>query len=463
MRKLQFKPFIVFNSGTDTGVDEIPLNSYVHIIDIAGSTKLVKFISASGLTGVSTIADMVEDTNYTTITTDGISPSVASELSLDTTPQLAGTLDGAGNQIQNYVLDNYEDSFLYVLASSSTFNLDCNLKHTAVTMTVDSTMSFTNVPTGYCEVIIELKDNNNTITYPSNIFWEGGVTPNGGHDAVNLYKFVTNDGGGTWYGSKVVDTQSSWNIINTTYDSKSYNFSAQEATTGSIEFSTDGTKMYVVGSTAYTVFQYTLSTPWDVSTASYASKSVYVNRGTNYTFGLFFKSDGTRMYVSEYNVDRIASWTLSTPWDVSTATDDSKTFLFGTQDSNSMDISFNPDGTKLFMLGSSNDAVYQYTLSTPWDVTTASYDSVSYSVVGQETGVGGLFFKADGTKMYITGFSSDKIHQYTLGIPWNISSVVYDTGFSVATQTGGPRDIYFNNSGAIYVSDSTTVYQYSIN
>jgi len=56
--------------------------------------------------------------------------------------------------------------------------------------------------------------------------------------------------------------------INTaTYASLSKSVSAQEATPYGLAFSPDGTKMYIVGQTNDTVYQYTLSTPWNVSTA----------------------------------------------------------------------------------------------------------------------------------------------------------------------------------------------------
>ena len=38
----------------------------------------------------------------------------------------------------------------------------------------------------------------------------------------------------------------------------------------------------------------------------------------------------------------------------------------------------------MYVVGSSLDTVYQYALSTAWDVSTASYDSVSLSVSSQD-------------------------------------------------------------------------------
>jgi hypothetical protein len=47
-----------------------------------------------------------------------------------------------------------------------------------------------------------------------------------------------------------------------------------------------------------------------------------------------------------------------------------------------------------------------------WDISTASYDNKSFSVSSQDTNHYSLFFKSDGTKMYIAG--DGPIYQYSL-------------------------------------------------
>ena len=74
---------------------------------------------------------------------------------------------------------------------------------------------------------------------------------------------------------------------------------------------------------------------------------------------------------------------------------------------------------------SDNDRVYQYTLSTAWDVTTASYDSISFSVSSQESITRAGEFSSDGSNMYIVGESSDTVHQYSLSTAWDVSTASY--------------------------------------
>ena len=77
------------------------------------------------------------------------------------------------------------------------------------------------------------------------------------------------------------------------------------------------------------------------------------------------------------------------------------------------DILFKSDGTKLYVIGSVNNTVYQYSLSTTWDISTASYDSVSFSVATQVSNARGMYFKTDGSRLYVMGLVTDKVFQYS--------------------------------------------------
>ena len=63
--------------------------------------------------------------------------------------------------------------------------------------------------------------------------------------------------------------------------------------------------------------------------------------------------------------------------------------------------------------------MFQYTLTTGFNLSTASYADISFSVNSQDGTAIGLTFKPDGLKMYITGDSSKRIHQYTTGSVFN--------------------------------------------
>jgi len=150
----------------------------------------------------------------------------------------------------------------------------------------------------------------------------------------------------------------------------------------------------------------------DVDTYSYASKSLSVTSQDTTPRGIAFSSDGTKLYIMGGTNDTVYQYTLSTPWDISTGSYASKSLSVTSQDSDPRELAFSPDGIKLYVMGGTNDTVYQYTLSTPWDISTGSYASKSMSVSSQDTTPSGLAFSPDGNKLYITGIVNDTVYQY---------------------------------------------------
>lgn len=260
-----------------------------------------------------------------------------------------------------------------------------------------------------------------------------------------------------------------WSLSNAVYDSKLGDASTETTLPSDVVFKTDGTKMYVLDSAApETVYQYTLSTPFDVSTLSYDSLSVSVLSEDNGPRGIAFKQDGTKMYMVGSTNTAVFQYTLSTPWNAGTASYDSVSLNVGAETAWPHDVVFKPDGLKMYIIGTTpNDAIYQYTLSTAWDVSTASYDTVSFDVASEETSPTGMAFRTDGTRMFIVGEASpDTAFQYTLSAAWDVSTASYDSiSFSVAGQTGAPTDITFKPDGTkMYIMGETSqsVFQYSV-
>jgi len=92
---------------------------------------------------------------------------------------------------------------------------------------------------------------------------------------------------------------------------------------------------------------------------------------------------------------------------------DSVSFSVNSQDITPVGIAFNNDGSKMYMVGYDNKTIYQYSLSTPFNLSTASYDSVSFSVAAQDSDPFDIAFNNDGSKMYIVGRSNGSVYQYS--------------------------------------------------
>jgi hypothetical protein len=93
----------------------------------------------------------------------------------------------------------------------------------------------------------------------------------------------------------------------------------------------------------------------------------------------------------------------------------------------------------MYLLDSSN--VYQYSLSTAYDASTATYDSVSFSYTSGD----GLRFKPDGTKMFIV--NGGAIYDYDLSIAWDLSTAVANTSFNFSATQDDGTGVFFKTDG----------------
>lgn len=250
------------------------------------------------------------------------------------------------------------------------------------------------------------------------------------------------------------------NLTSWEYSNKSFSVGGQETVPVGLFFSPDGTRMYVTGSNGDDVNQYALSTAWDVTTASFVQVSAAIGEAT--PTGVFFKPDGTVMYITGSTNDTIREFSVSTAWDVSTITF-VRDFSFATQDTVPSDIWFKPDGLKLYMVGTTNDQVYEYNLATAWNVSTASFLQ-SFSLTAQDTAPAAVNFTSDGTRMYVLGGVGLDINRYTLSTPWDVSTAVFFNNFYVGFQETTPTGMFIDLSNDVaYVvgSGSDTVFQYA--
>ena len=180
----------------------------------------------------------------------------------------------------------------------------------------------------------------------------------------------------------------------------------------SIEFNTDGTKLFMLGQGQDLVNEYALSTGFDLSTATF-TVSFDISAQENLPYGLAFNNDGTKMYITGWQGDDINEYTLTTGFDLSTSSY-SQLFSVSDQATRPSAVQFNSDGTVMFVLNGHDDpTIFQYTLTTAFDVSTASYSSKSFSVLDQETKARGFCFGDNGTQLYVTGWSGDDVNQYS--------------------------------------------------
>tara|TARA_R100001129_G_C5323953_1_gene248279 strand:- start:1540 stop:4545 length:3006 start_codon:yes stop_codon:yes gene_type:complete len=206
-------------------------------------------------------------------------------------------------------------------------------------------------------------------------------------------------------------------------------------------FSATGHKMYVTSISLKSILEYGLSTNFDVSTASYTATFGVVGQD-NSPADVQFNSDGTKMYVVGDSNNSVYEYALSTAWDVTSATL-SSTFSIATYETDPWGLAFNSDGTKMFTIGVYG-AVVEWALSTGFDISTASYTQ-NFATSGQLTYATGVEFNPDGTKMYVIDNGAQDVLTYTLTTGFDISTASFTARFLVTR--GGLSKIRFNNDG----------------
>lgn len=260
-----------------------------------------------------------------------------------------------------------------------------------------------------------------------------------------------------------------WDVTTAEYSTRSFAITEDSDPQG-ICFSANGRKMYVAGNANNRIYQYTLSYPWRISTAVYASISFDVSSETDKPRGVFLSTDGTKMFVSGDNFadPRVYEYDLATPFDISTASysgNDSGTLSFIVNH----DLAFNTAGDKMYLSGSTSfNLVLYYDLGTPWDISTLSLNDSAYiSTDGSSYFYGGVFVSSDGATLYTcesVDSAETRVAQWTIPGSWpsDMSSTSFYDVFAEAVQGESLR---FSSDGKkFYVFDhsTNTVYQYNL-
>jgi hypothetical protein len=206
-----------------------------------------------------------------------------------------------------------------------------------------------------------------------------------------------------------------WNIA-TAGVSSSFNVATQEVTVNDLSFKIDGTVLYILGDSGNDITWYTLGTAWDVTTASFVSQ-FSVSGQTTAPTGLFMRTDGLKFWVTSASV--VYAYTMSSAWDLTTASYDSVSKTVSTEDTSVQAVSFSADGAYMYLVGATNNYMYEYALSTPWNISTAVY--TDNRIRTQDTGSSvttagsgrGMFLAAANNRMYYLSQASDQVIEYT--------------------------------------------------
>lgn len=197
--------------------------------------------------------------------------------------------------------------------------------------------------------------------------------------------------------------------------------------------SDDGLHLYVVGNGSYQ--HWLLTTPYDLDTATliHTLDRNTAPWGSTDVQGLAFDPTGTKLIVYEQN-QYIYQYSCSTPWDISTGVQTaSKRLSGGTTDNNkgAGACMWFDDGNVLVCWSRSRCSLLKISCITPYDIT-GSPNNVGgylrdYNAGGANSGSAGFISSSDGLQIDIMGgqynASSNKGARINLTDPWNSGSI----------------------------------------
>ena len=245
-----------------------------------------------------------------------------------------------------------------------------------------------------------------------------------------------------------------------------------------VEFNNDGTKMFIVEGTLDFVLEWTLTTGFDISTATYAGNAeafdLFKNNrngfGDGHPRGIHFNTDGTKMFVVGNNVDEINEYSLSTGFDISSGGNSISAFtaredIADTVGAFPQGIEFNTDGTKMFVTESTgSNQLHEFTLTTGFNLSTMVNDGTHVtSDVLSDTLLSphGIAFSIDGTKMFVVSNdvnginSNDSVNEYSLSSGFDITTASFTHSFDVSDRAHDPHGVEFNTDGTkMFIMDT---------
>ena len=290
----------------------------------------------------------------------------------------------------------------------------------------------------------------------------------------------------------------------------------KDTSMGGPEFNKDGTKMFVsyhnlvnkVASGADDfIAEYTLSTPFDISTATYAGDSERCsavdpdhdnsmpagdNATTKSIIAFKFSDDGKKIFTAQRGMNEnpgnsfVNRFDLTTPFDVSTCTYNSDVDIDttalqngtnagdrSTNDRNNLQgIEITNDGTKLFVTMNENGGgqnIKQYNFGTPYDLSTLTLASTA--IILDNNNPFGMEFSKDGKRLFQSFRTTGTVVQFSLSNAFDLSSSTKDGEFSLKAlddDLGDLIGIKFSSNGLkIFAvnrgnTDTNRLFEYSL-
>jgi hypothetical protein len=169
-----------------------------------------------------------------------------------------------------------------------------------------------------------------------------------------------------------------------------------------------------------------------------------------------WKSDGTSFHAVDRSADAVYNYSLTTAFDASTATRGTSKSI-SSFDINARGIALNPEGTIMIVCGDGNNKLFEFDLSTAFDVTSWSSSSDDFTLNGSNLTSRGILWNDDGTELYVLNSGTTQIFAYTTTTPYSLSGMSFNTSVSHTLDNNSVIAMNWANSGytLLVTNDST--------
>jgi uncharacterized protein YhjY with autotransporter beta-barrel domain len=132
--------------------------------------------------------------------------------------------------------------------------------------------------------------------------------------------------------------------------------------------------------------------------------------------GLIFNDDGFKLYVVDADTDKVFEIELTAPYDMNGPIRSVERLNIAAEGTAPSDIAFNADGTKFFILDRGNKSLFEYSLAAAYDLTTSTgYTGNSFNFTTEENFPEGFEFNSDGSKIFMVGTGDNAVFAYDIG------------------------------------------------
>jgi hypothetical protein len=234
----------------------------------------------------------------------------------------------------------------------------------------------------------------------------------------------------------------------------------------SLTMNPSGTKLYRLREVS--VDEYSLSTAWDLSTsAASPAATLTVSSSPQDQSDIAWGDSGNYFYrlTRSTTAAVLERYAATIAYDLgSCGSTPDKSFTFGTFSigtfTSMSKMFFKPDGTSVYMyalsFNSNAEYIFQWDMSSAWDPTTIGSTttpdaSVTLSLVNDDWAAG-IHFKSDGSELFVA--QQTRWYKFNLGTNWDLTTVNQSTGVETYDTYALPSD--YDGTNGLYISPDET-------